>query len=110
MPRSWDLALRQPYINPYLSLAPFPHTGPLPRLPHRTILGLAVVLRGQPPYLLGLGRGMHADKTPASLISWGAVPGAYRLNRSTRDSYTRCQGYTDIARLRVRPVCQCCVA
>ena len=32
------------------------------------------------------------------------------LHRSTRDSYTRCQGYTDIARLRVRPVCQCCVA
>jgi hypothetical protein len=32
------------------------------------------------------------------------------LNKSTRDSYTRCHGNTDIARLRVLPVCQCCVA
>ena len=32
------------------------------------------------------------------------------LNRSTRDSYTRYHGNTDIARLHVLPVCQCCVA
>jgi len=32
------------------------------------------------------------------------------LNRSTRDSYTRCHGHPGIARLRVLPVCQCCVA
>src|SRR4029453_14128305 len=32
------------------------------------------------------------------------------LNRSTRDSYTRYHGNTDIVRLRVLPVCQCCVA
>ena len=36
---------------------------------------------------------------------WGVT-----LNRSTRDSYTRCHGHPDIARLRVLPVCQCCVA
>jgi hypothetical protein len=48
--RSWsnnaevlDGALRQPYITLYLSPAPFPHAGPLPMLPHRTILGFAVV-------------------------------------------------------------------
>ena len=32
------------------------------------------------------------------------------LNRSTRDSYTRGHGNTNIARLRVLPVYQCCVA
>ena len=32
------------------------------------------------------------------------------LNRPTRDSYTRCHGHIDIVRLRVLPVCQCCVA
>jgi hypothetical protein len=32
------------------------------------------------------------------------------LNRSTQDSYTRCHGHTDIARLRVLPVYPCCVA
>jgi len=32
------------------------------------------------------------------------------LNQSTGDSYTRCREHTDIARLRVLPVCQCCVA
>jgi hypothetical protein len=32
------------------------------------------------------------------------------LNRSTRDSYTRCHGHADIARLRVLPVYQCCVS
>ena len=32
------------------------------------------------------------------------------LNRSTRDSYTRCHGNTDIARLRMLLVCQWCVA
>jgi hypothetical protein len=32
------------------------------------------------------------------------------LNQSTGESYTRCREHTDIARLRVLPVCQCCVA
>src|SRR5438105_15457220 len=32
------------------------------------------------------------------------------LNRSTRNSYTRCRGNTDIACLRVVPVYQWCVA
>jgi hypothetical protein len=32
-----------------------------------------------------------------------------RLNQSTRDSYTRCPRRTDITRLCVLPVCQCCV-
>ena len=32
------------------------------------------------------------------------------LNRSTRDSDTRCYGHTDIARLHVLPVRRCCVA
>jgi len=32
------------------------------------------------------------------------------LNHSTQDSYTQCHGNTDTARLRVLPVCQCCVA
>jgi PAS domain-containing protein len=36
--------------------------------------------------------------------------GTRLLNRSTRDSYTRCHGNTDIARLRVLSVCQSCVA
>jgi hypothetical protein len=31
------------------------------------------------------------------------------LNQSTRDSYTRCPRRTDITRLCVLPVCQCCV-
>jgi hypothetical protein len=33
-----------------------------------------------------------------------------QLNRATQDSYTRCHRHTDIARLHVLPVCQCCVA
>lgn len=32
------------------------------------------------------------------------------LNQSTRDLYTPCHGHTDIARLHVLPVYQCCVA
>jgi hypothetical protein len=40
-----------------------------------------------------------------------AIPPFFaHLNRSIRDSYTRCHGNIDIARLRVLPVCQCCVA
>src|SRR5262245_47958750 len=34
----------------------------------------------------------------------------YTLNQPTRDSYTRCHRCTDIRRIRVLPVCQCCVA
>jgi len=40
----------------------------------------------------------------------GPCEGVCALNRSTRDSYTRCHGHADIACLRVLPVCQCCVA
>ena len=47
-------------------------------------------LRGQPPQLLGLGRGIRADKAPASragfsspararAVRWRAVPGLYLL-------------------------------
>jgi hypothetical protein len=32
------------------------------------------------------------------------------LNRSTRGSYTSCLGHVDMARLRVLPVCQYCMA
>jgi hypothetical protein len=40
-----------------------------------------------------------------------ALPSAARaLNQSTRDSYTRCPGRTDITRLCVLPVSQGCVA
>jgi len=43
----------------------------------------------------------QADRLPALVTE---------LNQSTGDSYTRCREHTDIARLRVLPVCQCCVA
>ena len=47
---------------------------------------------------------------PSSPATFGMVPLRIILNQSTRDSYTRCYGYTDRAYLRVLPVCQCCVA
>jgi hypothetical protein len=40
----------------------------------------------------------------------GEIRRSLTLNRSTRDLYTRCHGNTDIARLRMLPVCRWCVA
>ena len=42
------------------------------------------------------------------IVRTGGNP--FFLNQSTRDSYTRCPGRTDITRLCVLPVYQCCVA
>ena len=46
---------------------------------------------------------------PSALMSDSEVL-CLGLNQSTRDSYTRCPGRTDITRLCVLPVYQCCVA
>ena len=48
----------------------------------------------------------------AIMVTDGGLPReeAERLNRSTRDSYTRCHRHTDIVRFPVLSVCQCCVA
>ena len=45
-----------------------------------------------------------------ALTALGFSYGFPALNQSTQDSYTRCPGHSDIARLRVLSVCQCCVA
>ncbi len=44
------------------------------------------------------------------LIGRSSQGGIVKLNRSTRDSYTRCHGNSAMARLRVLPVCQYCMA
>jgi hypothetical protein len=44
------------------------------------------------------------------LIGRSSQGSMVRLNRSTRDSYTRCHGNSAMARLRVLPVCQYCMA
>ena len=54
-------------------------------------------------------RGTYA-LTHGTAESLRQEPKPLQLNRSTRDSYTRCHGNTDNARLRVLPVCQSCVA
>lgn len=52
------------------------------------------------------------EVAPASAARWltGLFAAIRTLNRSTRDSDTRCHGNTGMAGLRVLPVCQCCVA
>jgi hypothetical protein len=43
-------------------------------------------------------------------LEWRLFEDVFPLNQSTRDSYTRCPGRTDITHLCVLPVYQCCVA
>ena len=87
---------------------------------HRNSL-MALILRGQRPRHAIRYRRKRAMRARFSSVLWllgqssnSAGPGEIRrslaLNRSTRDSYTRCHGNTDIARLRMLPVCRWCVA
>ena len=62
---------------------------------------------------------IHADETPINIwgakqYAWVFTNGKYVIFKLTetksviRDSYISGHGHTNIARLRVLPVCQCC--
>src|SRR5262245_4592311 len=72
----------------------------------RRCRGEAYLYRFADDFVAGFQYQTDADDFLESL---GKRMEEFHLNRSTRDSYTRYHGNTDIVRLRMLPVCQWCV-